>query len=147
MASRRPAAEPDRVLEIFSALARSVRAAAAQTYATFEVGSTQAKFLRHIGRESRLSQADLARATASDPTLTGRVLETLIDRGWVRRERSREDRRQYVLELSPSGRRACKRVEAARHQIGRRMRAALDDTDVQDFERIARKLRAAFEAG
>jgi DNA-binding MarR family transcriptional regulator len=154
MASRPPAearavasraAGADQVMETFSALTRAVRAAAAQTYATFEVGSTQAKFVRHIGRQSRLSQADLARATASDPTLTGRVLETLIERGWVRRERSRDDRRQYVLELSASGRRACKRVEAARHQIARRMLAALDDRDVRDFERIARKLRAAFE--
>ena len=78
------------------------------------MGSTQARFLRHIGDHSRSSQADLARATASDPTLTGRVLQSLIARGWVVRRRSDEDRRQYLLELSASGRRARARVEAAR---------------------------------
>ncbi len=134
---------PDEVLDSFSAVARSLRAAAAQTYATFEVGSAQAKLLRHIGAGS--SQADLARATGSDPTLTGRVLGTLIARGWVRRRRSEDDRRQYVLELSAAGKRARARVEAARRQIARRMVAALDQTDIQDFERIARKLRAAFQ--
>jgi DNA-binding MarR family transcriptional regulator len=133
----------DEVLDSFSAVARSLRAAAARTYATFEVGSAQAKVLRHIGGGT--SQADLARATGSDPTLTGRVLGTLIARGWVRRRRSEDDRRQYVLELSAAGKRARARVEAARQQIARRMVAALDQTDIQDFERIARKLRAAFE--
>ena len=137
--------EPDEVLDRFSALARSLRAAAAQTYATFEVGSTQARFLRYIDRHSQISQADLARATDSDPTLTGRVLETLIERGWVRRERSEEDRRQYLLELSAAGKRASKRVTEARRQVARRMVAVLDDHDLEDFERITRKIRAAFE--
>jgi DNA-binding MarR family transcriptional regulator len=136
----------DEVLDSFSAVARSLRAAAAQTYATFGVGSAQAKLLRHIGGGSGTSQADLARATGSDPTLTGRVLGTLIARGWVRRRRSEDDRRQYALELSAAGKRARARVEAARRQIARRMVAALDQTDIRDFERIARKLRAAFEA-
>lgn len=138
--------EPLTLLEDFSALARALRAAAAQTYATFEVGSTQAKFLRHIGRHAPLSQADLARATVTDPTLTGRVLETLIERGWVRRKRSTEDRRQYVLELSAAGERARQQVEHARQQVAKRMLAALDERDLTDFARVSEKLLAVFEA-
>ena len=137
--------EPHELLDNLSALTRSLRAAAAQTYAAFEVGATQAKFLRHLGAAGGLSQAEVARATGSDPTLTGRVLKTLIDRGWVRRKRSLDDRRQYVLELSPAGQRARKKVEAARLQVAKRMAAALDERDLADFERIARKIRAAFE--
>ena len=60
---------------------------------------------------------------------------------------TKEDRRQYVLELSPAGKRVARRVEEARLQIARRMVAALDDRDLADFERIARKLRTAFEGG
>jgi DNA-binding MarR family transcriptional regulator len=137
--------EPHQLLDSLSALTRSLRAAAAQTYATFEVGSTQARFLRHLGAEGHASQADVARATGTDPTLTGRVLKTLIDRGWVRRTRSQADRRQYVLELSPAGQRARKKVEAARREVAQRMAATLDERDLADFERIARKIRAAFE--
>ncbi|HEX4406620.1 MAG TPA: MarR family transcriptional regulator, partial [Polyangia bacterium] len=124
---------PEEILDSFSAVTRRLRAAAAQTYATFEVGSAQAKLLRHIG--AGRSQADLARATGSDPTLTGRVLATLVARGWVRRKRSEDDRRQYLLELTVTGKRARARVEAARHQVARRMVAALDETDLRDFER------------
>lgn len=118
---------------------------AAQAYANFEVGSTQAKFLRQIGLSPRISQAELARATATDPTLTGRVLDTLVERGWVERTRSDTDRRQYVLELSPAGQRVRKRVDEARRRVAERMVAALDDRDLSDFERVAKRLLAALE--
>jgi DNA-binding MarR family transcriptional regulator len=131
--------------ESFGAVTRCLRSVAAQAYATFEVGSAQAKFLRHIGRHSRISQADLARATATAPTLTGRALETLVERGWVRRKRSEEDRREYVLELTPSGQRARERVEEARAGIIDRIAKALDERDVEDFDRIAKKILAEFE--
>jgi DNA-binding MarR family transcriptional regulator len=137
--------EPGEFLESLGALSRCLRAVAAQAYATFEVGSTQAKFLRYIGRHSRISQADLARATGTDPALTGRALESLIDRAWVRRTRSEEDRRQYVLELSASGQRARKRVEEARERIAQRIATTLDARDIEDFDRIATKVLAAFE--
>jgi DNA-binding MarR family transcriptional regulator len=124
---------------------RCLRSVAAQAYATFEVGSAQAKFLRHIGKNSRISQADLARATDTAPTLTGRALETLVERGWVRRRRSEEDRRQYVLELTASGQRMRERVEEAREGIIEQLAAVLDERDFEDFDRIAKKILAAFE--
>jgi len=129
----------------FGAVVRCLRAAAAEAYATFEVGSAQAKLLRHMGEDSRISQADLARATDTAPTLTGRALEPLIERGWVRRKRSEDDRRQYVLELTAAGRRARAQVEAARARIIARFAAALDERDKADFERIAQKILAAFD--
>ncbi len=110
------------------------------------MGSAQAKLLRHISRHSRISQADLARATQTAPTLTGRALETLIERGWVRRERSPEDGRQYLLELTATGQRARDRAEEAREGIIERMAKVLDERDLEDFDRIAKKLLAEFEA-
>jgi DNA-binding MarR family transcriptional regulator len=131
--------------ERMGAVSRCLRAVAAQEYATFEVGSAQAKFLRHIARNSRISQADLARATDTAPTLTGRALETLVERGWVRRKRSEEDRRQYVLELTAAGQRVTEKLERAREGIIARIGAALDARDVEDFDRIATKILAVFE--
>jgi DNA-binding MarR family transcriptional regulator len=136
--------ESGELLDALGTVMRSVRAAAAQEYAALDVGTTQAKFLRHIGRHTRISQATLARATVTDPALTGRTIESLVERGWVRRTRSDEDRRQYVLELTAAGERARKRVEEARERIAKRMAAVLDDRDVKDFDRITRKILAAF---
>jgi DNA-binding MarR family transcriptional regulator len=131
--------------ESFTAVARRWRSVAAQAYATFEVGSAQAKFLRHIGKNSRISQADLARATDTAPTLTGRAIESLIERGWIRRKRSEEDRREYILELTASGQRTRQRVEKARQELIDRLASVLDEKDVADFDRIAKKILAAFD--
>ncbi len=131
--------------ERFTETFKRIRSVASEEYAAFEVGSNQAKFLRHIGRNSRISQADLARATDTAQTLTGRALETLVERGWVRRKRSEEDRRQYMLELTASGQRMRERVEQVREGIIARLSSALDDRDVEDFDRIAKKILAAFE--
>jgi DNA-binding MarR family transcriptional regulator len=130
--------------ERLSEVTRCLRTVAAQAYAELEVGSAQAKFLRHIAKNSRISQADLARATASAPTLTGRALETLVERGWVRRTRSAEDRRQYLLELTAAGERARERVEAAREKIIARIEVVLDKRDVDDLDRIAEKILTVF---
>jgi DNA-binding MarR family transcriptional regulator len=135
--------KPHEFIESFGALSRCVRGVASEAYAALEVGSAQAKLLRHIGRNSKISQADLARATDTAPTLTGRAIETLIERGWVRRKRSEEDRREYVLELTASGQRTRERVEAAREEIIDRINEVLDDQDLADFDRIAKKVLGA----
>jgi len=137
--------DPGEFIETFSALKRRITAAAAQAYAALELGSTQALFLRTIGAHSPISQAELARASDTDPTLTGRVLQGLIERGWVRRERSDQDRREYVLELSAPGKRIRERVEKARDGMLGRVVANLDDRDLEDFDRIAKKIRASLE--
>ncbi len=136
--------DPTEFIELFGAVRRCFHSLALDAYAAAEIGTTQARFVRYIGRHTRISQAELARATDTDPALTGRALQTLMDRGWVRRERSTEDRREYVLELSAPGRRALTRVEQARAALAERVVAPLDERDIEDFERIARKLLAAF---
>jgi DNA-binding MarR family transcriptional regulator len=137
--------EPTEFVEMFGAVKRRITAAASHAYAAADLGTLQAKLLRQIGMHGRSSQAELARATDSHPTLIGRALETLIDRGLVRRERSDEDRREYVLDLTPAGKRARDRVEKLRASFHARIVAALDDRDLDDFDRIARKLLAALE--
>jgi DNA-binding MarR family transcriptional regulator len=134
----------DDFIETFGALSKCLRALIAREYATFEVGGTQAKFVRYIGKYPGISQADLARGTRTDRALTGRALETLIERGWVRRKNSENDRRGYVLELTASGQRFRAQVDEARRRIAERVVAELDEKNLEEFDRIAKKLLAAF---
>ncbi len=136
--------DPTDFIDKFGAVRKCVTALGAQAYGTIDIGSMQAKLLRQIGKRSPISQAELARATASDPTLTGRVLATLIERGWVRRERSDEDRREYVLSLTAEGGRVRAKVEKLRAQFAAQVVGALDERDLDDFDRIATKILAAF---
>lgn len=135
--------DPEDFIQRFGAMRKRVSALAGQVYATIELGTMQAKLLQHVGRHSRISQAELARATESDPTLISRTLQTLLERGLVRRERSDEDRREYVIELAPAGRRLRDQVEKLRAELAARIVGALDDQDLDDFERIADKILAA----
>jgi DNA-binding MarR family transcriptional regulator len=136
--------DPIEFIETFGALWRCLMAVSDASYASEKLWSTQARFLRYIGGHPGISQADLARATDTAPTLTGRLLRTLLDRGLVRRRHSAKDRRQYVLELGAGGQRTRRRVEEARARFAARVVAALDQRDLRDFYRVAGKLLDAF---
>ena len=137
--------QPTEFIERFGAVKKRFHALAEAAYAEVDLGSMQAKLVRHIGRHSQISQAELARATTSDPTLTSRTIATLIERGLVRRERSAEDRREYILELTAAGKRIRERVEKLRDELAARLVAALDAKDFADFDRVSRKLLAALD--
>jgi DNA-binding MarR family transcriptional regulator len=136
--------DPIHFIETFGALWRCLMSVSDETYAAEKLFSTQARFLRYIGQHRGISQAELARATDTAATLTGRLLQTLLERGLVRRKRSKEDRREYVLELSADGLRTRRRVVEARGRFAARVVAALDGRDLDDFDRIANKLFDAF---
>jgi DNA-binding MarR family transcriptional regulator len=136
--------DPIEFIETFAALWRCLMSVSDETYAAEKLWSTQARFLRYIGQHPRISQAELARATDTAPTLTGRLLQTLLERGLVRRTDSKEDRRQYVLELGVSGQRMRRRVQEGRARFAARVVGVLDERDLQDFDRIANKIFDAF---
>jgi DNA-binding MarR family transcriptional regulator len=131
-------------METFSAFKRCFMAVASEMYGDVGIGSTQVTFLRHIARHGRISQAELARATSTDPALTGRALQGLIERGVIRRQRSKSDRREYLLELGPTGKDSLAEVERVWLRLAERLVRPLDERDLKDFDRIARKLTEAF---
>jgi DNA-binding MarR family transcriptional regulator len=141
MASKRHSAQ---FVETFSALKKCLDGVVQKAYARLDLGQAQVRFLRHIGQTAGISQADLARATNTDEALTGRALQTLIERGWVLRERSPKDRRGYLLSLSASGLKALGRIKQARLHLMEKVTAPLDERDLEDFQRIAGKLLSAF---
>jgi DNA-binding MarR family transcriptional regulator len=134
-------------LETFGQLRRCLYGVVDAAYGALGIGATQAKLLRRIGENRHLSQADLARATGTDPALTGRALQTLLDRGWVKRRRSREDQRAFSLELTDSGEALLQDVLEAREAMALRVRACLSEDDLVAFDRISKKLLEAFGDG
>jgi len=137
--------EPTDFIDTFGTVRRRISALAAQAYAGADLGPMQAKLLRHLGKHAPISQAELARITDSDPALAGRVLGALIERGLITRERSETDRREYVLELTAAGRRLRDRIEKLRSELAARIVGALDARDLDDFDRIAKKILAGID--
>jgi MarR family transcriptional regulator, organic hydroperoxide resistance regulator len=108
-----------------------------------ELGLTpgEVNALAHLRAERPLSVAELVAVTGQRPsTLTG-VIDRLERRGLARRAVNARDRRSFVIELTPEGVEAAKRVDAAFATV--EARARLDDHDIAAFQRVLRALESA----
>jgi DNA-binding MarR family transcriptional regulator len=135
------------VQDIFSRLKRIQNwTSEKRARAPLELSSTEARLLMYISERTGVSQTELARATGTDKALAGRVVQRLTVRGWLRRDRSSEDGRAYVVSISASGRKIATQLRAIGLEIVERLSKTLDDRDVEDFRRIAEKLVRAASA-
>ena len=69
----------------------------------FGLNSTQFIVLKHLGEGVADTAADLCRLNRYDTGAMTRILDRLEEKGLVRRERGREDRRVVFLRLAPAG--------------------------------------------
>jgi DNA-binding MarR family transcriptional regulator len=129
-------AKATEVQELFSKLKRATN----WTSEKRARASTQARLLLYAAEHHGVSQAELARATDTDKALAGRVIEGLIERGWLRRDRSSEDARAYIVSVSASGRKVATQLNRIGSEILSKLSQTLDDKDVEEFKRIANKL-------
>ena len=70
----------------------------------FGLNSTHFLVLKHLGEGAARTAADLCRLNRYDTGAMTRILDRLEEKGLVRRERGREDRRVVFLRLAPAGR-------------------------------------------
>jgi DNA-binding MarR family transcriptional regulator len=73
------------------------------------------------------------------PTVSS-VVNTLEDRGWVRRERRPDDRRRVTVQLTPAGDRLVRAAAQAQHQREREWTADVAPADLAAFVRVAEHL-------
>src|SRR5918994_1358105 len=66
-----------------------------------------------LASEGPHSQQYLSEWTRMDRTTMVALVDSLEERGYVRRERNPDDRRAYLVTITPEGRRALKKAEAA----------------------------------
>jgi len=85
-------------------LSKALRRAFEERAVALDVTVPQFQVLRCLWRGDGLQTSALAREAGSDyGTMTG-VLDRLESKGWIRRERSSEDRRAVQIWLTPAGR-------------------------------------------
>ena len=78
----------------------------------FGLNSTQYVVLKHLGEGAAHTAADLCRLNRYDTGAMTRILDRLEEKGLVRRERGREDRRVVFLRLAPAGKALLPRLMA-----------------------------------
>lgn len=105
--------EEERGLSAFINFMRAADSVVARLDAQIEMGGlTHGQFavleaLLHLGP---LNQRDLARKLLRSGGNVTVVIDNLEKRGWVRRDRQKQDRRMVVVSLTPAGRRLIARI-------------------------------------
>lgn len=110
----------------------------------FGLNSTHFVVLKHLGEGAARSAADLCRLNRYDTGAMTRILDRLEEKGLVRRERGREDRRVVLLRLAPAGRALLPRLLATGTRV---IEAHLDGFSAADIDAFKRYLQRMIDNG
>lgn len=89
--------------------------------------------------------ADLARDLAHDKGATTRIVDTLVERGWVTRRRHPDDRRVVNLSLTADGEAVARHCRARVIEQWNRWLADWSRDDAGELVRLLQKLRATLQ--
>jgi DNA-binding MarR family transcriptional regulator len=89
-----------------------------------------------------ISQTALGRAAGRDKSTLTPVLNDLVRRGWIRRQRNRDDRRTYLLTLTPLGRKRLRQLNVCARRHERNLDRIIGPEDRSRFLAILRRIAA-----
>lgn len=100
-----------------------------------ESGEEETTFM-HIGvlhqlQEHCLTASELAKKRRVSLQSASVLIQSMVERGWIVREPSPKDRRQFLLQVTPEG---LERAEAAKKQIAQYMEQFLDGLSAEEIE-------------
>src|SRR6516225_3287026 len=106
----------------------------------FGLNSTQFAVLKHLGEGTAQTAADLCRLNRYDTGAMTRILDRLEEKGLVRRERGREDRRVVFLRLAPHGRSLLPRLMAVATRVVDAHLAGFSASEIEAFSGYLRRM-------
>jgi DNA-binding MarR family transcriptional regulator len=95
-----------------------------------------------LATEGAHSQQFLSEWTRMDRTTMVALVDSLEERGYVRRVRNPEDRRAYLVTITPEGRRALRRAEAAMAKAESQVLASLSPGETKQLLGLLAKVAA-----
>jgi len=109
-----------------------------------EVGSRPGRFatLMLIGRNPGISQTALSRANGRDKSSLTPVLNDLVRRRLIRRQRARDDQRAYGLTLTPAGRKLLAQLTRCARAHERNLDRVIGARERKTFVRVLKRIAA-----
>jgi MarR family transcriptional regulator, temperature-dependent positive regulator of motility len=107
--------------------------------AGFDLTPVQYGALSTLRSNPAIDQATLAGLIAYDRVTIGGVVDRLVQKGLVRREINKRDRRARELSLTDEGERLFKAVTPAVHRVQALTLSGLDDEEREIFLKLLRK--------
>jgi len=143
MAQAKRGAARDPALELWVVLARAFDAVARHARASvagFGLGETEFGVLEALYHKGALPVCEVQRRILVESSSTTYVVDKLVTRGLVRRERSADDRRVILLQLTARGRGLMDRIFPPHADVIRAAVGALSPRDQARATRLIRKL-------
>ena len=107
------------------------------------VNTSQCFLLVEIGRKPGICAKELTEILRVDKSSISRSVEELVQKGYVNREPSSEDRRSVVLSLTECGRKRFDRIE---HDMNMKFQKVLSGIELEKQEQVLEALRIYNEA-
>ena len=101
--------------------------------ARFGLSAMQYAVLKHLSEGRARTAADLCRLMSHDTGAMTRILDRLEEKGLLRRERCREDRRVVYLRVAPAGRTQLPRLRAAGSRVLEDHLAGFEAAEVENL--------------
>jgi DNA-binding MarR family transcriptional regulator len=127
--------------EAFWSLTRSLRQAAQESMAQWDITPSQARALRVLERHGVMRPSELSDHLRIAARSATEVIDDLEAKDLVRRGPDPNDRRATLIELTDRGHELGQQIRAARGAQAERLFDELSPTDRADLIRILRQLR------
>lgn len=128
--------EMDELLSELSRAFRTVRRRGAEP-----LTGAQFYLLRLLAHHGRMRISDVAQQMGITPGAVTGLTDKMVASGYIRRDRSEDDRRVVYVEIVEAGRRALQEMQAARLEHVRTLTQRLQPQELEELVRLLRKLR------
>jgi DNA-binding MarR family transcriptional regulator len=105
------------LLKLYGRVRRQLNLKATHLLRPLGIGTKQALVLRELLPVKWLCLSELARQTHTDPGATGKIVDSLIRKGWVKRTDHPGDRRRWAVSLTAEGARAAHKLNALYRRV------------------------------
>jgi DNA-binding MarR family transcriptional regulator len=142
-AENRPAFPPallERVGFLLSMVKGGAEGICQAALAPLELHVKQFGLLTVLATEGAHSQQEIAEWIRLDRTTMVALVDSLEARGLARRERNPDDRRAYLLQITPKGRRIHRRAEEVMAKAERRLLSSLDEGEREQLLSLLSKV-------
>lgn len=109
------------------------------------ISTEQWVIIDQLYHENGLSQTDIASGSYKNAPTVSRIIDLLVDKGYVERQRFKNDRRRYKIFLTPSGRELHEQLLPHVLELREQTWQGLSDDDWENLKRILGKILVNFE--
>lgn len=107
----------------------------------FDINFTQFRVMRVLGRVESLTASELARSVEHDGGAVTRLVDRLVEKGYVARRPNATDRRAVDVFMTDAGREVWSSLQDCSEQINAEVLEALDDNEQTQLFSLLHRVR------